>query len=61
MGDLRRFPMTSQPTASAAGTIDVGGDLTVNRMGFGAMRITGPGIWGEPSTCARRARAACGG
>jgi len=30
-----------------AGTIDVGGDLTVNRLGFGAMRITGEGIWGE--------------
>jgi len=35
-------------TADAAGTIDVGGDLTVNRLGFGAMRITGNGIWGEP-------------
>jgi len=35
-------------TASAAGTIGIGGDLTVNRMGFGAMRITGRGIWGEP-------------
>ncbi len=35
-------------TASAAGTIDLGGDLTVNRLGFGAMRITGAGIWGEP-------------
>src|SRR4030081_687916 len=35
-------------TAAAAGTIDVGGDLTVNRLGFGAMRITGPGVWGEP-------------
>jgi aryl-alcohol dehydrogenase-like predicted oxidoreductase len=35
-------------TAAAAGTIDVGGDLTVNRLGFGAMRITGEGIWGEP-------------
>jgi len=34
--------------ASAAGTIDIGGDLTVNRMGFGAMRITGQGIWGPP-------------
>jgi len=34
--------------ARASGTIDVGGDLTVNRMGFGAMRITGPGIWGDP-------------
>src|SRR5262249_57792056 len=31
------------------GTIDVGGDLTVNRMGFGAMRITGQGIWGPPA------------
>jgi pyridoxine 4-dehydrogenase len=40
--------MSNQPTAAAAGTIDVGGDLTVNRMGFGAMRITGNGIWGEP-------------
>src|SRR3954465_3626675 len=29
-------------------TIDVGGDLTVNRLGYGAMRITGPGIWGPP-------------
>jgi aryl-alcohol dehydrogenase-like predicted oxidoreductase len=29
-------------------TIDLGGDLTVNRLGFGAMRITGAGIWGEP-------------
>jgi aryl-alcohol dehydrogenase-like predicted oxidoreductase len=36
------------PTAAAAGTIDVGGDLTVNRLGFGAMRITGRGIWGDP-------------
>jgi aryl-alcohol dehydrogenase-like predicted oxidoreductase len=29
-------------------TLTVGGDLEVNRLGFGAMRITGPGIWGEP-------------
>jgi pyridoxine 4-dehydrogenase len=34
--------------AGAAGTIDVGGDLTVNRLGFGAMRITGRGVWGPP-------------
>jgi pyridoxine 4-dehydrogenase len=40
--------VNAQPTAAAAGTIDVGGDLTVNRLGFGAMRITGRGIWGEP-------------
>ena len=38
----------STPDAGAAGTIDVGGDLTVNRLGFGAMRITGTGIWGDP-------------
>ncbi|MGH9277083.1 MAG: aldo/keto reductase [Acidimicrobiales bacterium] len=35
-------------SAAAAGTIDVGGDLTVNRLGFGAMRITGRGVWREP-------------
>jgi pyridoxine 4-dehydrogenase len=29
-------------------TITIGGDLTVRRLGFGAMRVTGPGIWGEP-------------
>jgi aryl-alcohol dehydrogenase-like predicted oxidoreductase len=34
--------------AAAAGTFLLGGDLPVHRMGFGAMRITGPGIWGEP-------------
>ena len=34
--------------AATAGTFTIGGDLVVNRMGFGAMRITGPGIWGEP-------------
>ncbi len=42
--------MTDQPpvTAAAAGTIGIGGDLTVNRLGYGAMQITGEGIWGEP-------------
>jgi pyridoxine 4-dehydrogenase len=34
--------------AAAAGTFSLGGDLTVNRMAYGAMRITGPGIWGPP-------------
>jgi aryl-alcohol dehydrogenase-like predicted oxidoreductase len=34
--------------AGKAGTLTLGNDLTVNRMGFGAMRITGAGIWGEP-------------
>jgi pyridoxine 4-dehydrogenase len=32
----------------SAGTFTLGGDLTVNRLGYGAMRITGNGIWGEP-------------
>lgn len=42
--------MTEQNTqnAAAAGTFQLGGDLTVNRLGFGAMRLTGEGIWGEP-------------
>jgi pyridoxine 4-dehydrogenase len=40
--------MSGQETASAAGTIDIGGDLTVNRLGYGAMRITGAGVWKEP-------------
>ncbi len=45
--------MTGKPNAAEAGTIDVGGDLTVNRLGFGAMRITGKGIWGEPPDLGR--------
>jgi aryl-alcohol dehydrogenase-like predicted oxidoreductase len=36
-------------SAHPGGTFAVGGDLTVNRLGFGAMRITGAGIWGEPA------------
>jgi len=35
-------------SAAAAGTVGIGGDITVNRCGFGAMRITGQGIWGDP-------------
>ena len=37
-----------QLPATQAGTLTLGGDLTVNRLGFGAMRITGKGIWGPP-------------
>lgn len=37
-----------QRPAAASGTFTIGGDLPVHRLGFGAMRITGPGIWGEP-------------
>jgi pyridoxine 4-dehydrogenase len=35
-------------TAAASGTFTIGEDLTVNRLGFGAMRITGDGVWGAP-------------
>jgi pyridoxine 4-dehydrogenase len=39
---------SSKPSAAASGTFTFGGDLTVHRLGFGAMRITGPGIWDSP-------------
>ncbi len=38
----------STPNAAESGTFSIGGDLSIHRLGFGAMRITGPGIWGEP-------------
>jgi pyridoxine 4-dehydrogenase len=38
----------STPNVAASGTFSLGGDLPIHRLGFGAMRITGPGIWGEP-------------
>jgi pyridoxine 4-dehydrogenase len=38
----------STTTAETTGTFQLGGDLTIHRLGFGAMRITGSGIWGEP-------------
>ena len=42
--------MTStSPSVSASGTFALGGERSVNRLGFGAMRITGPGIWGPPA------------
>jgi len=39
---------TLRADAAASGTFKLGGDLEVRRLGFGAMRLTGPGIWGEP-------------
>ena len=41
--------MALQTAAAAAGNITLGGTLTVNRMGYGAMRLTGTGIWGDPA------------
>ena len=57
-GDARnsnRDSTTAHP-AAAAGTITLGGDLVVNRMGFGAMRITGPGVFGPPADRAEAIR-----
>lgn len=31
-----------------AGTLTLGGDITVNRLGYGTMQLTGPGVWGSP-------------
>lgn len=47
---------TATINASVSGTFVIGGDLTVHRLGFGAMRITGPGIWGEPRDRAEACR-----
>ncbi len=33
---------------SASGTFEIGGDTRINRLGFGAMQLTGPGVWGDP-------------
>src|ERR687890_559114 len=40
--------MAMAMTATASGTFSIGGDLEVTRLGYGAMRITGDGIWGPP-------------
>ena len=44
------------PDAARSGTFTIGGDMTVNRLGFGAMRITGAGIWGPPADPAEAKR-----
>ncbi|MDE2608412.1 MAG: aldo/keto reductase, partial [Burkholderiales bacterium] len=41
--------MSQSVSAAASGQFKIGGDLPVNRLGYGAMRITGKGIWGEPA------------
>src|SRR5882672_9215526 len=43
------FSATTVPTAALSGTFLLGGDLPVHRLGFGAMRITGEGVWGLPA------------
>jgi pyridoxine 4-dehydrogenase len=39
----------ASPPAAAAGSVSIGADLTVHRLGFGAMRLTGAGVWGPPA------------
>jgi pyridoxine 4-dehydrogenase len=48
--------MSANMNASAAGQLVLGGDLSVNRLGFGAMRITGRGVWGDPPDVAAAVR-----
>lgn len=45
-----------QANASASGTFKLGGEIDIHRLGFGAMRITGPGIWGPPNDPAEAVR-----
>ena len=40
---------TTERPALASGTFSIGGDLSIHRLGFGAMQLTGPGVWGEPA------------
>lgn len=46
----------SDPNAAASGTFRIGGETSVHRLGFGAMRVTGPGIWGDPEDPAEARR-----
>jgi aryl-alcohol dehydrogenase-like predicted oxidoreductase len=48
-GETELADSTIQRPATASGTFALGGHLVVHRLGFGAMRLTGPGIWGEPA------------
>ncbi|MGQ9370870.1 aldo/keto reductase [Azospirillum sp. ST 5-10] len=44
------------PDATRSGTFRIGGNMPVSRLGFGAMRITGPGVWGDPADRAEALR-----
>jgi aryl-alcohol dehydrogenase-like predicted oxidoreductase len=49
-------PETHEPSAANSGTFKIGDDVSIHRLGFGAMRITGEGIWGEPKDRAESIR-----
>ncbi len=48
MGPTKTTPAASAP-AARSGTFAIGGNLPVHRLGYGAMQLTGPGVWGDPS------------
>src|SRR6202048_628513 len=54
--DCMTTTATSTRPADSSGTFALGGDLPVNRLGYGAMQLTGPGVWGDPKDPAEAAR-----
>jgi len=56
MSNHRSAMELDQALAKKAGEFLIGGELRVTRLGFGAMRITGDGIWGEPANRAEAVR-----
>ena len=56
MGNQRAATQRNQPPAEKSGEFRIGGELRVTRLGFGAMRITGNGVWGEPADRAEAIR-----
>ena len=48
VNERREFITLLSGAAVPGGSLTLGGDTTVNRLGFGAMRLCGPGVWGEP-------------
>ena len=51
MGSAKPTPAASAPKrpAERSGTFSIGGNLPVHRLGYGAMQLTGPGVWGQPA------------
>jgi pyridoxine 4-dehydrogenase len=52
----RLVPRMTTSTTTSPLTFDLGGDLTVHRLGYGAMQLPGPGVWGEPADRAAAVR-----
>jgi aryl-alcohol dehydrogenase-like predicted oxidoreductase len=49
MGPAKSIPTRRRRPAAESGTFVIGGDLPIHRLGFGAMQLTGPNVWGEPA------------